>query len=112
MEKLKWKKKKGTGIHTFRANGLLNKIHPEQTVICTREELGSAVTKYTLLNEGRVQQVPDVETTASLMMVSTRRSGLYNVINPDNPDKPINAKPMKKDEIFQMFGDTVQDLAG
>ena len=94
-----FRKKDGTGSHSFVMNGKRVRVVSGQTVQCTAEQLGKQLKHYDCLTRGITEIIeekrkPEV-IIKDLKLVRVSR-GLYNVINPDNPDKPLNDKPLKK----------------
>ena len=94
----KFRKKERTGHHTFRVDGKRIKAFPGMVVECTAADLGNQLKHYDCLdalpvesNEEKVERIP----IKGLKLVRVGR-GLYNVINPDNPDKPLNEEPLRK----------------
>ena len=94
----KFRKKDRTGNHIFRIDGNRVKAIPGQIVECTEKDLGNQLKHYECLSVPAItaensdnEKIP----AKGLKLVRVSR-GLYNVVNPDNPDKPLNEEPLRK----------------
>lgn len=116
MSKFVWRKKPGTGSHTFWQNGQKMRTLPGNQVEATPEELGSFSEEYECL--GKVtdngldkdakppteDELMEAEDNASSLVLVERGGGYYDVVNPDNLDKPVNSKGMRLLDALNQFG--------
>jgi hypothetical protein len=119
MNLYKWRKKPGTGSHSFKYNGKWIECWPGDTVICPIDPMGSFHVEYQCIAEvvdgvekpiserpktaeERAAEAELIEPTG--LVLQAKGGGWYDVINPDNPDKPLNDKSMRKEEAEQFLG--------
>jgi hypothetical protein len=98
----KWRKKAKTGRHLFISGGVRKTIMPGDIVECTEQALGNQAKHYERLTPA-VKEVEKEEPAKMLQLVKVSRY-TYNIVNPDNPKKPLNDKPMKKEDAESMLG--------
>ena len=93
----KFRKKDRTGNHTFRVDGKRIRATPGMVVECTAKDLGNQLKHYVCLDVPVKTDEPEVPKVLAkgLKLVRVSR-GMYNVVNPDNPDKPLNDAPLRK----------------
>lgn len=114
MHAKRWRKKAKTGRHTFRIQGTKTTAVPGDVVECFETDLGSCATQYDCL--GSVAGTPEevsaekpVSDGKTLKLV-LRGRGYYDIINPDNPDKPLNDKALRKAEAEAILGEMLDNL--
>ena len=116
MDLLKYRKKAKTGRHCFKFDGQRYSVVPGDVVEVPEGFLGSfkedydcltPATKRTSLPMAKEPDLADNQNGLALVKVSRWR---YNIVNPDNPDKPLNDKPMKKAEAEKMMGEMMEIL--
>jgi len=110
----RWRKKAKTGRHTFRFQGVKITAVPGDVVECFETSLGSCVAEYDCLGlvDGALEEV-SVEkpvTEGKMLKLVHLGRGYWNIINPDNPDKPLNDKALRKDEAEAIFGEMLDNL--
>jgi len=107
MKLYRWIKKPQTGSHTFHFEGKRTRLTPNDTITCAKSILGNHLGEYNCLGEfdenGKLVDVveevkKDKNIPFNLVVVKREKSNWYDVINPENPDKPINTKTLKKAE--------------
>lgn len=108
----RWRKLPNTGSHSFVYNGEKHRVVPGDLVECTLDPIRPFKEEYDLLgeveddeliplNENEVEE--DEEDDITLQVVS-RGGGYYDVINPEDPDNPINDKGLRKKEAYDLAG--------
>jgi len=111
MDLLKYRKKAKTGRHCFKFDGKRYSVVPGDVVEVEESALGSfvedydsltPVTKRTSLPIAKEADLTDTSSGLALVKVSR---WMYNIINHDNPGKPLNDKPMKKAEAEKIIGE-------
>ena len=120
MERLLYKKKNSSGMHhaSFSEGTLINNqpvkgkqvIRPGNTVYCLPAELGGAVDMFELLSPRPPE--PDELPPGSTLELYHRGAGWYDVINPDNPEKPYNDKKLRKKDAEQLILDLTEGEGG
>jgi hypothetical protein len=115
----KWKKKPNTGAHYFKWLGKKYSTRPGDTVICPIDAMGSFHEEYECVAEvvdGKEQPISDCPVLEHIALeqeaiaqpsdlkVIHKGFGRYYVINPDNPDSPLNDKAMSKEEAEKFLG--------
>jgi len=110
----RWRKKAKTGRHTFRFQGVKITAVPGDVVECFETSLGSCAAEYDCLGSisGAPEEIPAEKSVAEgkmLKLVHLGR-GYWNIINPDNPDKPLNDKALRKTEAEAILGRMLDDL--
>ena len=110
----RWRKKAKTGRHTFRFQGVKITTVPGDVIECFETNLGSCAAEYDCL--GPVDGAPEevsaekpITDGKTLELVHLGR-GYWNIINPDNPDKPLNDKALRKDEAEAILGEMLDNL--
>ena len=130
----RWKKKSQSGRHNFGYNGKRYSVIPGQTIEVPREVLGQAIAKYDCLgpvgetdrdiidvtsldtetggdDEAKEFVDGEKEPAKELIIVPHSKSKTrFDIINPDNPDKPLNTKALKKEEAEKVLGKMLEDL--
>jgi len=108
MNLCKYRKKAKTGRHSFKYEGKRYSVVPGDVVEVPEGFLGSFEADYDCLTA--VKSIPEpvkikepIAPPNELHLVRVQR-GMYNIINPDNPDKPLNDTPMKKGEAEKIMG--------
>lgn len=111
MTVYRWKKKENTGAHYFKYDNKKYRITPGKIVDCTIVPIGPFVEQYDCLGEingeGNVVAVKEEKKEAKgdiTLEVVSKGYGYYDVINPENPDKPINDKKLRKKEAYMLAG--------
>ena len=108
----RWKKKENTGAHYFKYNGKKYRITQGKIVDCTIDPIKPFIKQYDCLGEineeGNVVAVKkekkkEVKDDITLKVVP-KKGGYYDVINPDNPSKPINDKSLRKEAAYTLAG--------
>jgi hypothetical protein len=97
-EIVKWRKKERTGRHILKFDGKRQTVLPGGVVECPERALGNQLRHYerVLPILAKVEPKIDFLVPVKTLKVVRVSRGLYNVINPDNPDKPLNNEPLKK----------------
>lgn len=92
----RYQRKKGLGTHRFRLGGAMIVVKSGDTVTCDPSDLKDNLSQYDCLDaEGRIQAA--AKPTARLPeLVPAEQKNLFNVVNPDFPDRPLNEKPLRK----------------
>jgi len=108
MNLCKYRKKAKTGRHSFKYDGKRFSVVPGDVVEVPEGFLGSFEKDYDCLTAVKPISEPakiQIPTTPpkELHLVRVQR-GMYNIVNPDNPDKPLNDAPMKKSEAEKIMG--------
>ena len=111
------KKRNGTGMHqTYLSTGSVVRnetlekrtrvvLRPGNTVLCDPAELGV----HGLTQFDHVGPPPEAEPEAAKppqtlpVIVKREKSNYYDIINPTNPDKPLNEKALRKKEAEAML---------
>lgn len=106
----RWRRKAHTGAHSFYWQGRKYRVKPGDTVDVPEHVLGSAIARYDLIpsEEDRAsrrrrrqeqEQPPQKpqEVPKGLEIVDIG-GGMYDIVNPDNPEKPLNQEPLTLDE--------------
>jgi len=101
----KWKKKPSTGRHVFTFNGVRFSAAPGQVVECSERSLGKQAKDYMLLGQSlkEVGESSQKELSTVPFIITPKGGGFYNIVNPDNMDKPFNDKPLRKKEALEFF---------
>jgi len=114
MSLCKYRKKAKTGRHCFKFDGKRYSVVPGNIIEVDGSALGSfiddydcltPVTKRTSLPIAKEADLTNTSNGLGLVKVSR---WMYNIINPDNPDKPLNDKPMKKAEAEKIMGEMME----
>ena len=115
----KWKKKKNTGSHYFKWLGKMHRTTPGDVVTCPIDALGKFHEEYTCIAEvddgieKPISADPVLEHIAreqeairqpTDLKIVHKGFGRYYVVNPDNPDNPLNDKAMTKAEAEEFLG--------
>ena len=108
MNLCKYRKKAKTGRHCFKYEGKRHSLVPGDTIEVPEGFLGSFEKDYDCLTV--VKSTPEpikieepIAPPKELHLIRVQR-GMYNIINPDNPDKPLNDAPMKKKDAEAIMG--------
>ncbi len=98
IRKPTYRLKHGYGKDTRRIDGVRTKIVPGQKISCWPEELGSAIDKYEIVQEGTPfhEEVPAVG-----LVVTPREDGAFDVFNNQSGAR-LNDMPLTEDEAKQM----------
>ncbi len=106
----RWRRKEKSGRHVMQLNGKKLTVLPGQVLECTLEKLGSFASKYDDLGlvPGQPVELGAAKSPPLGFEIISKGSGYFDVINPDNPAKPINAKGLRKDAAEKL----IQDLEG
>ena len=59
-----------------------------------------------VLQEGSIV----VEEPAKTLEIKSRGTGFYDIVNPDNPSKPLNSKALRKKAAETMLGEMINEL--
>jgi hypothetical protein len=101
----RWRKKEKTGRHLFVFQGERKTILPGDFVTCPERALGNQLKHYEKVLPAGTTFIAPIETIIGppppikMPKIVRVSRGLFNVINPDNPDKPLNSKPLKKVDV-------------
>lgn len=124
----KFRKKPQSGRHNFRYDGIRYSVTPGQIIEVPAEVLGLAISKYdhlgpvgevdrdiidvTSLGEDGQEFIDGKKELAKgpIVIPHGRSKTRFDIINPDNPDKPLNDKPLKKEEAEKVLGKMLEDL--
>lgn len=92
----RYQRKKGLGTHRFRFGGAMVVVKSGDTVTCDPSDLKDNLNQYDCLDAvGRIQAA--AKPTARVPeLVPAEQKNLFNVVNPDFPDRPLNEKPLRK----------------
>jgi len=111
MSLCKYRKKAKTGRHCFKFDGKRYSVVPGEVIEVEEFALGSFVEDYDCLTPvikrtsiPMAKEADLTDTSSGLALVKVSR-WMYNIINPDNPGKPLNDKPMKKAEAEKIIGE-------
>ena len=123
MRMKRWKKKPRTGSHYLRIDGVMTRVRPGETVDCTELALGSNIKNYDVvidLPESTVEPIPEetIEPPGTepedapagtppyvgLEMYDIG-GGFWDILNPDNPEKPLNDEPLTLEEAQAFLAD-------
>jgi len=111
MDLLKYRKKAKTGRHCFKFDGKRYSVVPGDVIEVEESALGSFVEDYDCLTPATkrtslpmAKEADLTDTSSGLALVKVSR-WMYNIVNPDNPGKPLNDKPMKKAEAEKIIGE-------
>ena len=96
MTKLRFRMKRGMGLHYLRREGGEVAVRPGDIVECTREELGSALHKFDQLDP----DPPPPEPSVRLRAVHSG-GGKWDVVN-EVTKKKINEKPLNKQQALDL----------
>ncbi len=100
----RWRKKPNTGRHLFLVDGQRKTIMPGDIIDATEQALGNQAKHYERLTPAPAREVEiEAAPAKGLQLVKVSRYR-YNIINPDNPKKPLNDKPLKQEEAEAMLG--------
>lgn len=115
----RWRKKAKTGSHYFNLNGQKVRITPGQEVVAPEKALGSAVSQYDRLEEIQSETEENNSKRSTKKKVAKKEEqevvkevhlsaesigdNQYNVFNPDNPEKPLNDRPLTWEETEQVL---------
>ena len=115
-EIIRWRRKRGCGSHSFHWNGQKYRISPGQTVEVPESILGSFAEKYERLEvvgghsrtakfEGKESKTTEVKASIppkgpQLIDIG---GGFWDIINPDNPDKPLNDEPLSYKDAMDVL---------
>ena len=92
----RYQRKKGLGTHRFRLGGAMVVVKSGDTVTCDPSDLKDNLNQYDCLDaEGRIQAAAK-PTARTPELVPAEQKNLFNVVNPDFPDRPLNEKPLRK----------------
>ena len=128
----RWRKKPGTGSHTFKYKGESFFILPGESVIAPVESMGSASLQYEPIAEivdGKSRNFQGRHPYEALQDIFFEEEeeiaihggpeiiavggGWYNVINPDNPDKPLSDKNLRREDaenmVIELGGELPED---
>lgn len=101
MKICRWRKKAKTGAHTLRVNGIRTRVLPGGILEGPENLLSASVRDdyelVAVLQGGDEEEAKQKEEDVSPRFELRQRSGgFYDVINSNNPDKPINSKALRK----------------
>jgi hypothetical protein len=105
-----YKRNLKTGLHRVKLPGAgWQTIRPGQSVVnhqgvlvdCSPEVFGTQLSNYTLIGGATAGTAKGIMNAGPLppqarYEMRHRGRGMYDVVNPDNPDKPMNDKPIRK----------------
>lgn len=114
----RWRKKPRTGRHLLRIDGQKVTVLPGGVVTCPASCLGAAIHKYDCLGvvggEREVIDITNLETEepqkVKTLLLRPRGRGWFDIVNPDNPTKPLNSKAMKEEEAKEVLGQMLEEL--
>lgn len=104
------------GNHVFKHMGAKMRVPPGGEVTCYPSDLGSHIKNYTVISEQEVteQEVEvQVEKEPSIVTLElkSRGRGYYDIVNPDNPDKPYNDKALRKTAAKKLLAELIGERA-
>jgi len=116
----RWKKKDRTGTHSFWYEGVKYTITSGMVipVLVPESALGGAARHYECLDpienpiddSGNPRPALDSPDAKGPIIIPHGKSKTrFDIINPDNPDKPLNDKPLKKAEAQAALGKLVEE---
>lgn len=121
----KFKKKLMTGRHTFFYKDIRHQVLPGGTVVCEKETLGKCLPDYEIIGEVNQEDWTEVKPINDLQgpevfeakgtvtfqvkspVIVAKGNGFYDVINPDNPDKPLNEKGLRKSKAESFLSELI-----
>lgn len=116
MKIYRWKKRPGTGLHSFKYDGQRHFTRPGDAVVAPLSAFGSFSEEYACLGEITEDGLKDADPIAEqeeaeeeanqipALEIVPVGGGWYDVINPDNPDKPLNDKSLRKADAQELAG--------
>ena len=120
----RWKKKPQSGRHRFIYAGRRYSVLPGMMVEVPRSALGAAIAKYecldlignpidiTMLDSDNPEFIDgSLPAQKELILVPHGNSKTrYDIINPDNPGKPLNDKSLKLEDAEKILGKMLAEL--
>ena len=109
---IRWRRKERSGAHSFMFRGKKYRVRPGEIVEVPEDVLGSAVERYERLDpqpekKGRSRQKKEAPKEQPAVVKAPQLvdlgDGTYNIINADNPDKPLNDEPLTLDQAQQVL---------
>jgi len=110
----KWVKLIATGAHYFKYDGNKYRLTPGDTIICTIAPIKPFIDHYECMGEiidgdlvkvdGDVLQESIPGKDDITLEVVAKGDGYYDVINPNNPDKPINENSLRITAAYTLAG--------
>jgi len=121
-----FRKSRNSGMHKtlLRAGSQVNGqpaegwvvLRPGNTVLCAPADLGKmGIRQFDSLSPALVEEEPIVETkpvAAKLGIKKREKSNHWDVINPLNPDKPLNAKALSKKQAEELLAQLLDEPVG
>lgn len=101
---LKWRKKARTGSHRFTYKGKKYRVVPGDIVDCPKAALGAAICYYDCLTPEKEIIVQEEPFEVKNLVMIQNEDKTWNIINPDNPSKPLNQKGLRKSEATAILG--------
>jgi hypothetical protein len=111
----RWRKRSGTGTHYFKVNGEKHRKTPASPPFdAPMAPIKPFIDEYDCLGKyvnGDLVPMDDHEELEETpgkdditLEVVAKGRGYFDVINPDNPDKPINDKGLRKEAAYKLAG--------
>lgn len=114
-------KRRGTGMHQthLSAGSIVNGetyekrtraiLRPGDNVTCIPEELGvHGLSQFEFMGPAPDFNVDEKIDQTSLRMVKRKNGAFWDIINPKNPDKPLNTKALRKKEAEALLAEMLQ----
>lgn len=114
----KWIRKRGLGAHSFVLDGKRMRVRPGDFVVCTERQLGSEWIRNDYIQQEldgnpfvkQEEEQPVVK--KQLELVPRKRGGYFDIVNLDNPGKPLNSKALRLEEAQKILGEMISNLSG
>lgn len=113
----KWIRKRGFGSHAFSLKGRRVRLTAGDSVVCTAAELGSEYIRSRYIQQEldgvlvveQEEKQPVIK--KQLELVPRKRGGYFDIVNPDNPDKPLNSKGLRLEEAQKVLEEMISNLS-
>jgi len=104
-EVCKFRKKLNSGRHVFHYDNKRFSVVPGQIVVCTEEALGKNLSTYDRLGNISETKEKTEKIIGNKLQLVPREGGYYDVVNPDNPEKPLNGKALRKSAANKLLAE-------
>lgn len=115
---IRWRRKRGVGSHSFNYNGKRYRVKPGDEISVPASVLGNHVKKYEMLEEVQTPSRSSKSDGKSAVVSGEKTlppppkgpqlvdigGGYWDIINPDNPDKPLNDEPLSYEAALEILG--------
>lgn len=104
-EKVTYRKKLGTGRHSFKFQGQRYSLVPGDRIeLPSSFDFGSFADQYDVVGGAKRKRRKSKKPAPPQKVLEIVKEGRkFNVVNPDNPDKPLNDKPITKKEAAKLI---------